>query len=232
MAFNLALRHIDAYLLMVIETSSMVLGLAIDRLLRTPVKVSRWGLAVGCVGIGLLSVDALRSASTVVWVGLFFAALTALTFALFNCTLRYLTSKSDALLPLMLPIVLVCLPMAWGEMARRPDVPWRDMLLAIAVVGVIQTGVVYILWARASAHFVGSVLCQISMLTIPLTFLLEYLFLDLTVNLLQIAASGALAVAVLANVRQRQSSPAENDAAERHEIRAGDSGTLSARVER
>jgi drug/metabolite transporter (DMT)-like permease len=203
--FNYALRAIDAYLLMVIETTSMFIGIAVDRALRVPTRIWWPAVALAGAGVVLLALDAGRSPHSAAPLGLLLAAATALTFALFNCTLRCLPAGNSQLATLMLPVLLLCLPPALLEIDTQA-LDWRRSLVALLVVGAVQTGVVYLLWARASAFFSGSALCQISMVTIPLTFIMEYLFLDLQPNMLQVVASAVLALAVLLNVPRQPAS--------------------------
>lgn len=203
--FNLALLSIDAYLLMVIETASFLISLFIDRLMRIPIRLSPFAMTLAAAGVTLLAVDAWHGAIPQMGVSLLFAFTTALSFALFNCTLRFLGSEKDTLLPLMLPVVVCCLPFTlWQVDVSMMNIP--ASLWAIGIVGVIQTGVVYFLWARASLYFSGSTLCQLAMLTIPATFAIEYLCLDMQLGLLQVIASMLLTLAIYLNMRKKPTS--------------------------
>lgn len=193
--FNFALIHIDAYLLMVIETSSFVVGIALDRMMRVPTRVPVAAVVMTLVGLALLGFDAWRDGSSVAAMGLLFSVMTAITFALFNCTLRLIEDKGRSLLPLMLPVLFCNLPFAVMEISRTGtslSLLWQGVL----IVGVMQTGVVYLLWAKASAFFPGSSLCLFTLLIIPLTFAMEYFFLDLKFNGWQLAASAILCASV------------------------------------
>jgi drug/metabolite transporter (DMT)-like permease len=80
----------------------------------------------------------------------------------------------------------------------------KDIGPMLLVVGLIQTGGAYILWARASRYFSGTRLSEFLLLTIPFTFLIEYLVLDVSINAWQIAGALLLILGAYINIRVYQ----------------------------
>lgn len=201
--FNQALYFIDAYLLMVIETLSLLMGVAIDRVLRVPVTIPPASVGLALAGTAVLFWDAGFAEASPAMLGLALGLATALTFAFFNCTLRFVEHDSDSLISLMLPIAILSLPFAVGEALTNPP-PVLQVLAAFAVVGVLQTGVTYLLWAKAGRIFSGTVLCQLTLLTIPLTFGIEAAFLNISIDVLQIVASLLVVLSIFITTRRPQ----------------------------
>ena len=195
LVFNTALKYIDAYLLIIMESSCFVFSLIFDRLLKMNPFFSRYSFAIYIGGISILLIDALTNRNIFMYKGLFFAFLVSASFGLFNSTLHFIGDRKNKLVLMMLPMFLVCLPFSLMRFGSMPDTSTgyiqiiQNLLLIILISGVFQTAIPYLFWSKAAGEFAGVKLSEFSLITIPGTFIVEYLTLGVSINIYQIAAS-------------------------------------------
>lgn len=198
-AFNAALKFIDAYLLIIIEACCFAFSYLVDRLLRQRVRFSPAILVLYLGGVAFLVIDGLFKQSLAQFGGLFLALLASFFFGAFNATLRFTGGKKNSLVLVMLPVLALNLPAGiWQQDFQALP---RDVGSMLLVVGLVQTGSAYILWSLASRFFSGTRLSEFLLLTIPLTFAVEYLALDVSIDAWQVAGSALLIVAAYINIR-------------------------------
>ncbi len=197
--FNLALKYIDAYLLIIIESSCFIFSILYDRIARTNTKFSIFALLSFIAGSGILIFEAVSRQNNLLLLGVIVALAVSMTFGLYNSTLHLIENKKNKLLLMMLPVFLLNLPFAFGEVVSK-EFRWMPVLLSVGISGIFQTLFPYILWSKATRFFSGIKLSEFMLLSIPGTFIVEYFTLGVSPGLLQIVASGVLLLATVFNI--------------------------------
>lgn len=197
--FSYALKYIDAYIVMVLETSCFLFSFVFDRLMKRNVQLSKIATASFLVGFGiLLSYGTLENNDSLV-IGSIFAICASLTLGLFNSTLYLISDEKDKNLLIMLPILILCLPMGVYEITQS-DTSLSNVVLIVVVLGFIQAGLPVYFLTKAASHFSGTTLSIFFLLTLPGTFLVEWLFMGVNSDSLIIAASLLIVSSVVINV--------------------------------
>jgi len=200
--FNTALKYLSSYLVMIIEASSFVFSFVFSKLTKEKIKFFKLSFLLFFVGISVLSYDAISKKSNVLVSGLIFAILTSLTFGLYNSTLKYIRKSENKLFVTILPVFLLSLPFFFFELGGK-ELPLSRILILATVLGFVLTAIPYSLWAEAGKHFSGFRLSEFFLLTLPGTFLIEYFWLGVSVNLFQIVASIILIFALILEVKMQ-----------------------------
>lgn len=195
-AFNIALKYLSSYLVMIIEASSFVFSFLFARLTKEKIKFFKPSFLLYFLGIFLLLFDAKNKGSNTLVSGLIFAILASLTFGLYNSTLKYIRKNENKLFATVLPVFLLSLPFTILEFEEKMFLPLRVFNLII-ILGFILTAVPYSLWAEAGKRFSGFRLSEFFLITLPGTFIIEYLWLGVSVSLFQIIASIILISALI-----------------------------------
>lgn len=194
--FNTALKYLNSYLVMIIEAGSFVFSFIFSRLTKEKIRFFKFSFLLFFVGISILSYDAISKKSDVLISGLVFAILTSLTFGLYNSTLKYIRKSENKLFVTIFPVFLLSLSFFFFELSGK-EILFSRIVILIVVLGFILTAIPYSLWAEAGRHFSGFRLSEFFLLTLPGTFLIEYFWLGVSVNLFQIVASIILIFALI-----------------------------------
>jgi len=197
--FNMALKYISGYLVMILETSCFVFSLLYSLARRRKANVCVPAIALYLLGLGLLYWKAGGHGNADLMKGLFWGILVSATFGLFNSTLGGDSGKTPKLYAIMAPCFVFSAPAAaWGFSLKLPSA--FSALLAIAVLGVLFTGAAYYFWSKAAERFSGLRLSELFLLTLPGTFLIEWLFLGVKIEPLELSASAILILATALNI--------------------------------
>lgn len=199
--FNLALKYLNSYLVMILETSCFVFSLLFSLLARDRFRVYYPAVGLYLLGLGLLCWNVSGHHNPDLAIGLFWGIMTAATFGCLNSTLRRTPGNAPTLYALMAPCLIFSIPVTIMEYVVRPP-ELLPLLFVILVLGVVLTGVSYYFWGKAAQHFPGVRLSELFLLTLPGTFLVEYVFLDMHITLLEFGAATILIVATALNLMQ------------------------------
>lgn len=194
--FNIALKFLNSYLVMIIEASSFVFSFLFAKLTKEKIKFYELSFLLFFLGILILSYDAMIKKSNILIIGLIFAVFTSLAFGLYNSTLKYIRESENKLFATIFPVFLLSIPFTFFELSGKEFLFLRAIVLII-VLGFILTAIPYSLWAEAGKHFSGFRLSEFFLLTLPGTFLIEYFWLGVSVSLFQIIASIILIFALI-----------------------------------
>lgn len=194
--FNIALKYLNSYLVMIIEASSFVFSFLFAKLTKEKINFYKFSFLLFFLGILILSYDAIIKKSNILIIGLIFAVFTSLAFGLYNSTLKYIRESENKLFVTILPVFLLSLPFTFFEL-RGKEILFSRVILLIIVLGFILTAIPYSLWSEAGKHFSGFRLSEFFLLTLPGTFLIEYFWLGVSVSLFQIIASFILIFALI-----------------------------------
>lgn len=198
-AFGYALKYIDAYVVMVLETSCFVFSYLLDRVLKNKVKLSKVAMVAFVVGISiLLSYGTLENNNTLL-LGVFLAIIASITLGLFNSTLFLVRNDKDKNVLIMLPMLVLSLPIALYH-GSASGLEIDNILSIIFILGVLQTGVTLYFLTKASNYFSGTTLSLFFLLTLPGTFVTEWIFMDVGFDKLIMLATFLIISSVVLNV--------------------------------
>jgi len=214
--YNMALKYINAYLVMVLETSCFIFSMAYSLCRRERVHICKLAVAFFAIGLALLYINAAKQENANLLLGLFWGILCSATFGLLNSTLGSVDKSVPKVFAISVPCFLASLPVAaWDSANAAPSLV--DSLVALGILGVLCTGAAYHFWGKASEHYSGVSLSMLFMLTLPGTFLTELIFLKMPLCALELAASGILVAGALANAMLKPSPNADLQASETQE---------------
>ncbi len=197
--FNYALKFIDAYLLIIIESSCFIFSIIYDRLAKQNTKFSWAALLLFVFGSAILLIEAFIRQDKVMIIGVLVALIVSMTFGLYNSTLYLIENRPNKLLLMMAPILLTSIPFVFPEVSVKPF-KVEIVLLTMLISGIFQTLFPYLLWSKATKYFSGIKLSEFLLLSIPGTFIVEYFTLKISPSKFQIAASLILILATVFNI--------------------------------
>ena len=198
-AFGYALKYIDAYVVMVLETSCFIFSYLLDRFLKKQVRLSTVATIAFLAGVGILLSYGTFEGNATLLMGVLLAIIASLTLGFFNSTLYLIADEKDKNVLIMLPMLVLSLPIALYEMTLS-SLAYYEIFSLIMILGVLQTGVSIYFLTKASLHFSGTTLSIFFLLTLPGTFLTEWIFMSVNYNSLIILASFLIVLSVVLNV--------------------------------
>lgn len=201
--FHYALDYLDAYIVMVLEASCFVFSFYFDRLMKKRVVLSKTAILFFIVGIALLIFNAFKAEGNLQLIGLVFAIATSVFLGVFNSTLYLVNENKDKNILVLAPMLLLSIPFVLLE-GSHSVLGLTDIVLIIGVLGVLQTGLTVYCWTKASLYFSGTTLSLFFLLTLPGTFLTEWLILGVNFNILTLVASLLITLSVIKNVKSIQ----------------------------
>ena len=198
-AFGYALKYIDAYVVMVLETSCFIFSYVLDRFLKKQVRLSTVATIAFLVGVFiLLSYDTFEGSATLL-IGILLAIIASVSLGFFNSTLYLVADEKDKNVLIMLPMLVLSLPIALYE-STLSNLAYYEIFSLIMILGVFQTGVSVYFLTKAALHFSGTALSIFFLLTLPGTFLTEWFFMGIGFNGLIVLASCLIILSVVLNV--------------------------------
>lgn len=195
-AFNAALKFINGYLVIVLEATAFMFSILIDRFFHKKKSTSVFAILFFTFGIGLLLREGLALSEKNLLIGMGLALTAAFTFAIRNAAMQLLSDEPHKVQMIFWPIFLLSIPFAFQDVISSP-LNFYEVLLTIALFGIVQSGLANFFWLKAGQGISGSVLSLVFLLTIPGTFLTEWSWLGIDLSPWQVGGALCLIAAVL-----------------------------------
>ncbi len=197
-SFGYALKYIDAYVLMVLETSCFIFSYLLDRYLKKNVKLSAIAVIAFFIGISILLSYGTLNNNNELLIGILLAIIASVSLGFFNSTLFVIDENKDKNVLIMLPMILLSLPFALYE-GSTSTVEFSNIILIVLIFGVVQTGGSIYFLTKASPYFSGTTLSIFFLLTLPGTFFVEWLFMGITFDYAVLMALFLIITSVVVN---------------------------------